>query len=242
MVIYDSGTPEALTPLVKITHARVPGRTRFEVPGLYRSPQMRQRLESRLQDSGLFQTIEANIVTGRLLLVYSRHTLLEDVFELVESLIDAPRTNRVRPTTPNETAIQENPDSDLRNTLYRIATTLDDITSQFMPKPLAAAVAGAVNLGEQVARGQDIQQWHLFKLAEVLKQLGVSDESGLSDEEVQQRLEQYGPNSLAAVERRSDLAILVEQFMNAPVAMLGASAVISVLTGGKSMPRSSWVL
>ncbi len=38
--------------------------------------------------------------------------------------------------------------------------------------------------------------------------------------------------ALAAGEKRSDLAIFIDQFLNAPVALLGASAVISVMTGG----------
>ena len=60
----------------------------------------------------------------------------------------------------------------------------------------------------------------------------LAEQTGLSSEEAGVRLRLYGENSLAAGEKRSDLAIFVEQFINAPVALLGASAVISVMTGG----------
>ena len=42
----------------------------------------------------------------------------------------------------------------------------------------------------------------------------------------------FGPNSLAAGKRRSDISIFLEQFMSAPVGLLGASAVVSLVTGG----------
>lgn len=56
--------------------------------------------------------------------------------------------------------------------------------------------------------------------------------AGLSAAVAAERLLRDGPNRLASAEKRSDLAIFVGQFSSVPVAMLGASALVSVATGG----------
>jgi Ca2+-transporting ATPase len=71
--------------------------------------------------------------------------------------------------------------------------------------------------------------WHIQELKAVLETL-QSDPRGLSPEEAERRLQEYGPNLLAKLERRSDWHILREQFQSAPVAMLGVSAAIALLT------------
>ena len=54
----------------------------------------------------------------------------------------------------------------------------------------------------------------------------------MSSAEADRRLLQFGPNSLPRQPQRSRFAILIEQFTTLPVALLAASAVISVATGG----------
>ncbi|MCP5114749.1 MAG: ATPase, partial [bacterium] len=106
--------------------------------------------------------------------------------------------------------------------------------SSFAPAPAPAfgAAAGAASVVPAGKLIQDLQPWYSMNDAQVLDKLGVPGKTGLSTEEAKGRLQRYGPNSLAAGETRSDLSIFIEQFINAPVAMLAASAVISVLTGG----------
>jgi Ca2+-transporting ATPase len=81
---------------------------------------------------------------------------------------------------------------------------------------------------EPAAAG-DGEDWHLLELAQVIERLGASIE-GLSPEEAARRLARDGPNLLSKMERRSDWQILIEQFNSAPVAMLGVSAAIALLT------------
>ncbi|MGD9255141.1 MAG: hypothetical protein PVF23_05205, partial [Chromatiales bacterium] len=69
-------------------HAGVPGRTRFAVAGLYRSPALKSLLENSLRETGLFTTIEINLRTSRLLLVYRRDLSVEDVRQLVLTSLD----------------------------------------------------------------------------------------------------------------------------------------------------------
>ena len=55
---------------------------------------------------------------------------------------------------------------------------------------------------------------------------------GLSAEVAAERLHRVGPNRLPVPVTRSEISILLEQFNSLPVALLGASAVLSLLTGG----------
>ena len=91
----------------------------------------------------------------------------------------------------------------------------------------AARPAAADNPEAAAAHGDE--GWHLQELAAVLEAL-QSQPEGLSPAEATRRLRQHGPNLLARLERRSDWHILREQFQSAPVAMLGVSAAISLLT------------
>ena len=80
-------------------------------------------------------------------------------------------------------------------------------------------------------QAQDVQPWHRLEADEVLAALGGT-RSGLASAQVQERLKQYGPNLLPEATLRSELGMFLGQFRSLPVALLGASAVVSVLTGG----------
>ena len=56
-------------------------------------------------------------------------------------------------------------------------------------------------------------------------------EAGLSKQEAQKRLEQYGPNELQAGVRKSTLQIFLEQFKDVLVLILLAAAGISAVLG-----------
>lgn len=79
---------------------------------------------------------------------------------------------------------------------------------------------------------QPANPWHAHHEREVLAFWNTEIESGLSADEITRRLSEYGPNALRQPPRRSELAIFFDQFINLPVALLGASAVLSVATGG----------
>lgn len=80
-------------------------------------------------------------------------------------------------------------------------------------------------------QAQDVQPWHRLEADEVLTALGGT-RSGLASVQVQVRLKKYGPNLLPEATLRSELGMFLGQFRSLPVALLGASAVVSVLTGG----------
>ncbi len=69
--------------------------------------------------------------------------------------------------------------------------------------------------------------WHSLEPKLALQQLSTSADTGLTIEEVQQRLQKYGPNELEESGGRSSWDILVDQFKNIMLLMLIAVAVIS---------------
>lgn len=71
--------------------------------------------------------------------------------------------------------------------------------------------------------------WHTLEVDKTLQMLGSDRNAGLSSQEVQQRLQQYGPNELKETAGRSSLVILLDQFKNIMLLMLIAVAVISAL-------------
>lgn len=65
---------------------------------------------------------------------------------------------------------------------------------------------------------------------EALTELNTS-EQGLSAQEAQKRLEQYGPNKLSEAKRKSPLAVFLEQFKDLLVIILIIAAIISMVSG-----------
>lgn len=76
-----------------------------------------------------------------------------------------------------------------------------------------------------------MHRWFTSEIEEVFRALGTSP-SGLASAEAASRLSRYGPNMLRERPPRSALWIFLQQFANMPVVLLGASAVISLMTGG----------
>jgi Ca2+-transporting ATPase len=74
--------------------------------------------------------------------------------------------------------------------------------------------------------------WHAISATRVLRRLNVRTQPGLTAVDVGARRLQHGMNELPRTEPRSGTAIFVEQLGSLPVLLLGASAGLSVLTGG----------
>ncbi|MEI2581069.1 cation-translocating P-type ATPase [Scytonema sp. PRP1] len=69
--------------------------------------------------------------------------------------------------------------------------------------------------------------WHSLEVDKSLELLKTNAETGLTPQEVQQRLQKYGPNELEETAGRSAWEILVDQFKNIMLLMLIAVAIIS---------------
>ena len=84
------------------------------------------------------------------------------------------------------------------------------------------------------ADGADPKQpeaWHALEADETLAQFDTPVDSGLSSQEAAKRIEQYGPNQLAAAPPTTIWQMLWEQFNNFVVILLIIAAVISALLG-----------
>lgn len=71
--------------------------------------------------------------------------------------------------------------------------------------------------------------WHSIEPEKALEILQSDRQQGLSNEQVRERLERYGPNELEEAGGRSALAILIDQFKNIMLIMLIAVAIISAI-------------
>ena len=78
--------------LVQLVHATARGRVRLAVSGLYRSQRLKQVLEDALAGVGSIRAVQANPLTGRLLVIYAPQTPLTDIVSLVESQLGEKET------------------------------------------------------------------------------------------------------------------------------------------------------
>ena len=229
--MHPAGEAEERDDLVQPVHTGVRGRTRFFVSGLYRSPVLKVLLEEKLREKALFTTIEINPRTSRVLLVYPRDLTVEDVRQLILDGLDAAGITQYSSTArggsvpPGLAGFSESAGK-LLERLQALLPAVNSLDwSGFFGSPGNSAP-------QPVGEEQAMSAWHQEALEEILEAFNVSLDKGFSDTDVQLLLQRYGPNSLTASSRRSDFSILLEQFVSTPVAMLGASAVISLMTGG----------
>jgi len=80
--------------------------------------------------------------------------------------------------------------------------------------------------------GQPGEPWHLLEPTAIVDLLESSLDAGLAPAVATARLRACGPNALPEPQHRSGFSIFAEQLQSLPVALLGASALLSVLTGG----------
>jgi Ca2+-transporting ATPase len=118
-------------------------------------------------------------------------------------------------------------------TVKRLAAAIDAVAAGRTLRPLgtsrsaralsAAAMAGAPNPD---------QAWHGMPAGEAAAQLRACLHVGLDPDEAARRLILHGRNELLRAEGRWTAAIFAEQLTSFPVALLGISAALSLLTGG----------
>jgi Ca2+-transporting ATPase len=100
---------------VHVIHAEVKGRARLKVSGLYRCEPVRLRIESALvRDAGIKQ-VRANVLTGRVLVVFDPARTAEEISVLVEGLLAAEPVGaeqntvaNIHPLRPSQSAISAN--------------------------------------------------------------------------------------------------------------------------------------
>ena len=77
------------------------------------------------------------------------------------------------------------------------------------------------------AQGFGVAEWHALTVEECLRELNTIAWRGLSEEQVQENLAEYGPNKLDEQEKKSLFQLVVEQFEDTLVRILLVSAGVS---------------
>lgn len=212
---------------VELLHTAVAGRARIGVPGLYRCPGLAQHIEQSLHAHPGVRRVSTSIRTGNVLVSFEPSLNVHDVCAALESAIA--ETNVVEGSFPRRRKRRRHT-SDTR-TPSSIASAWQKAKTAIGRKqePSEANGAGRVI---HVAFPRDEPSWHAWSAPDVVAALESSADRGLRGEQLPSLLERHGPNALPRAEPRSPAMLFLDQFKSLPVALLGVSAGVSVLTGG----------
>lgn len=194
---------------VLIVHNSIAGRTRLHVPGLYRNESLRACLESKLTALAELKFVRASTLTGNLLIQYT-----------------VSRNDEAMPVNIARVLEAVTGCSIIHEHVHRPSLKpKEHKPKEYRPKKKQRAPV------ETIHPESPSHLWHTLTGARVIK-LVEGDEEGLTNENAARRLAKYGPNVLSEHRGRSSLQIFLQQFVSAPVALLGLSAGISLATGG----------
>jgi Ca2+-transporting ATPase len=186
-------------------HTVVPGRARLAVAGLRRRDDVARAIVGRLLREPGVSRVAASPVTGNVLVLYGAPLDLPRLMRVLEAVVPHPAAP-AKPPAPVGAAV----------------------------RPTAAGGKAPVRPPESRAgdRPDTGPAWHGLEAGEVVSVVGASVAHGLTTDEAADRRRRLGANALPRLPRRTQLAMLAEQFASLPVVLLTASAVLSVATGG----------
>ncbi len=201
-------SPFARLVLLDTVHTS-PGRVRLRMAGLRHDDRSAHHLASVLRANVGILSASASPVTGTLVVEFGRDLHAAAIRSLVaETLADS--------IIAGQTDAPEDPPP--ANALVRWVRKMTH------PEPTPPApVRRAVEPSSEV--------WHGLSVQQSMEMLGVGP-SGLTSNQAEVRLLQWGLNRLPVPKPRSDWALLWEQVRSIPVLLLAASAAISLFTGG----------
>ncbi len=202
--------------MIKAIHTQVPGRARYRIEGLYRSPPLKKQLELQLSRHGDIIRASASITTGNLLVYYNSGNDHETIAEIIEGVL----TETARSVKRLEGEREGGGAREERQT--------EKLQLQSEEEPAWRSVAKQLLSSEQ----QNKEPWHSLNVDSVLSALETDIEVGLTEEAAGSRLKKSGPNVLPESAPRPEWKIFVHQFASLPVLLLGAAAGLSILTGG----------
>lgn len=103
------------------------------------------------------------------------------------------------------------------------------------PKELQRRKPKALNQKTVAYDAATSRDWHAMDAKKIIKLLETSENNGLDLKIIPLKRRQHGTNTIPEnTSARSDLEIFTEQFRSFPVALLGASAAVSLATGSAS--------
>lgn len=93
-------------PLVLPIHTAVKGRARFRVAPLYRSPDLKKALESRLPGKNGIHSVSANVVSGNILVLFDPDRDLSHIVALVEFAVSCADVSSATQAAPSKGQVQ----------------------------------------------------------------------------------------------------------------------------------------
>ncbi|MFW6123208.1 MAG: HAD-IC family P-type ATPase [Thermodesulfobacteriota bacterium] len=198
--------------MVEAIHTAVAGRARYRVEGLRRSEALKRLLEFRLSQNRDITCVSASALTGNILVCFNSDNTPQSIAAIIEEIVVEYRNYSNNSSTQSEGA-----------PVNFEETVPDRGYLDFLP--------GFRDLFYYAA-AQPQEPWHLLKAEEVLARFHSDRALGLTWDAAREHIKTYGPNVLPEAEARSGWEIFLGQFNSLPVALLGAAAGLSVLTGG----------
>jgi len=208
--------------MVRPIHTTVKGRARFKVQGLHGCSPLKEHLLRRLSEQENISEASPSSVTGNLLVRYNSGSDLKQIAALIESVVQEFRS--MAPLRAGLPAKARGPVPGAGEPVRIDPSRCRRLQATEKPR--------AVLFPQSSGTPQIEESWHTFATDKVLEILRSSGVSGLDSSEAQNRLEEYGPNALPEALSRSGWGIFFDQFKSLPVALLGAAAGVSVVTGG----------
>ncbi|SFL87698.1 cation-translocating P-type ATPase [Nitrosomonas communis] len=203
---------------IKPVHTCVPGRARYHVNILHRASALGQQLEQQMGAISGIMAIRVNGLTGSVVIVYGKDIALDELpyllLEACKQAIKGLRFTGSLTKTDTKALIHFKAYFD---SLWRHTQNLFASTRGISVSPRAP---------------QDNTDWHVLEVNHILEKLQVDAHQGMNKHAVQRTLEKYGLNQLPEIARRSPLSMFLSQLFTLPVGLLGASALVSLATGG----------
>ncbi|MBM4287172.1 MAG: cation-transporting P-type ATPase [Deltaproteobacteria bacterium] len=210
--------------MVQAIHTAVEGRARFKIPALYRCEPLREFLQIRLSQhhgNGI-RSFSANTLTGNALVYYYTTNTPETIALLLEKVVREYQVATGK--LPPESKTGGIPDKAPQQT--------GSPADQDKAAPWSVSLQNFPQLFGAPWQDRPSKPWHTMSADTVLATWSTSPESGLSPTAVQENRSHYGPNALPETEPRSQWGMFLEQFNSLPVALLGAAAGLSLISGG----------
>jgi P-type Ca2+ transporter type 2C len=206
------------TSMIHPIHTTVPGRARYKIEGLYRSESLKQHLESRLVAIDSIQAASASALTGNILVRFDPALNAAEIVALLDGVVAEHRKRTANDRGGSSHLNANGPGGHVDSS--RTETT--DVPPQ---------AHGLRRPGTQ-AEEQEDASWHHMDADAVAARFETSTIHGLSQARAEANYRKYGPNLLPEAVPRSGLSIFLDQFKSLPVALLGAGAGFSLVTGG----------
>jgi Ca2+-transporting ATPase len=189
-----------------VLHDTVPGRVRFRCEAIIDRPARAQAVTAALADLAGVAKASASALTGSVLVAFAPPATSASLATAVAAAARGARANGRVSANGASGGAASAPRSAIRDR-----------------QPVRVDAGVAPHAGPA---------WHSLPLQQAISRLAANRISGLADAEAAFRLRKFGPNELPRSEPRSAGAIFREQLTTLPIALLDASALVSLLTGG----------